>query len=118
MLDNSAVRSYFDLRTDQLSTFEQKIPLLPQIGIAAGTTRLATLEQRLQTALATFFEAHQHQLDRLELVCRQADPRNVLKRGYSIVRSKGKTVTSPEQVQAGDSLSIQTAGGEIKGVVG
>ena len=117
LLANSAVRRYFDLRTVQLSTFEQKIRLLPQIGIAAGTTRLATIEQRLQTTLATFFEARQHQLDRLGLVCRQADPRNVLKRGYSIVRSKGKAVTSPEQVQTGDELAIQMADGVIESVV-
>ena len=117
LLANSAVRRYFDLRTAQLSTFEQKIRLLPQIGIAAGNTRLATLEQRLQTALATFFESKQHQLDRLELVCRQADPQNVLKRGYSIVRSKGKAITSPEQVHAGDELAIQMADGQINSIV-
>jgi exodeoxyribonuclease VII large subunit len=117
LLANSAVRRYFDLRTAQLSTFEQKIRLLPQIGIAAGNTRLATLEQRLQTALATFFEAKQHQLDRLELVCRQTDPQNVLKRGYSIVRAKGKAVTSPNQVQSGDELAIQMAEGQINSIV-
>jgi len=117
LMANSAVRRYFDLQSAQLSTFEQKIRLLPQIGIAAGNTRIATLEQRLQTALTTFFEARQHQLDRLELVCRQADPQNVLQRGYSIVRSKGKAVTSPKQVQTGDELAIQMADGVIESVV-
>ena len=114
---HNAVRRYFDLRTAQIASFEQKIKLLPQIRMAAGQSNLAHLEQRLKTSLNTFLEAKQRQLERFELVSRQADPQNVLKRGYSIVRSKGKAVTSPEQVKAGESLSIQTAGGEINSVV-
>ena len=117
IMAHNAVRRYFDLRTAQIASFEQKIKLLPQIRMAAGQSNLAHLEQRLKTSLNTFLEAKQRQLERFELVSRQADPRNVLKRGYSIVRSKGKAVTSPEQVKAGESLSIQTAGGEINSVV-
>ena len=115
---NNAVRRYFDFRTAQIASYEQKIKLLPQIRIAAGESNIVHLEQRLKASLNGYLESHQHQLDRFELVCRQADPQNVLKRGYSIVRSKGKAVTSPEQVKTGDNLSIQTAGGEISGVVG
>lgn len=117
IMAHNAVRRYFDLRTAQIASFEQKIKLLPQIRMAAGQSNLAHLEQRLKTSLNTFLEAKQRQLERFELVSRQADPQNVLKRGYSIVRSKGKAVTSPEQVKAGESLSIQTAGGEINSVV-
>ena len=117
IMAHNAVRRYFDLRTAQIASFEQKIKLLPQIRMAASQSNLVHLEQRLKASLNTFLEAKQRQLERFELVSRQADPQNVLKRGYSIVRSKGKAVTSPEQVKAGDSLSIQTAGGEINGVV-
>ena len=117
IMAHNAVRRYFDLRTAQIASFEQKIKLLPQIRMAAGKSNLAHLEQRLKTSLNTFLEAKQRQLERFELVSRQADPQNVLKRGYSIVRAKGKAVTSPEQVKAGDGLSIQTAGGEISGIV-
>ena len=114
---HNAVRRYFDLRTAQIASFEQKIKLLPQIRMAASQSNLVHLEQQLKASLNNFLEAKQRQIERFELVSRQADPQNVLKRGYSIVRSKGKAVTSPEQVKTGDSLSIQTAGGEINGVV-
>ena len=115
---NNAVRRYFDLRAAQIASYEQKIKLLPQIRIATGESNIAHLEQRLKASLNGYLESRQRQLERFELVSRQADPQNVLKRGYSIVRSKGKAVTSPTQVKAGDNLSIQTAGGEISGVVG
>ncbi|MBO7495070.1 MAG: exodeoxyribonuclease VII large subunit, partial [Salinivirgaceae bacterium] len=74
IMAHNAVRRYFDLRTAQIASFEQKIKLLPQIRMAAGQSNLAHLEQRLKTSLNTFLEAKQRQLERFELVSRQADP--------------------------------------------
>lgn len=54
----------------------------------------------------------------LERLLHSLDPKAVLKRGYAIVRGpKGRVVTDPAAVDAGDRLRIQLASGALRVVV-
>ncbi len=51
--------------------------------------------------------------DKLQLL----HPDNILKRGFSITRLKGKAVTGAEALRAGDHIVTQLYEGEVKSVV-
>ena len=53
----------------------------------------------------------------LERVLKSIDPREVLKRGYALVRSAGKILRSHRDVAPGDRLTIQLGEGEIRAQV-
>lgn len=116
MLMKGALRRSFDYQQMRLTSFEQKMGLLPKLTLNAESTHIVQLSQRLNSALEAYFDSRQNQLDKLETINRQLDPQNVLKRGYAIVSSAGKSVKSASQVKPGDELTIQVADGRIEGV--
>jgi exodeoxyribonuclease VII large subunit len=68
----------------------------------------ARLHSRMNQRLHRFEERLAAARQRLESL----GPQNVLKRGYSVVQAgDGRVLTSPEQSQPGDELSIRAAGG-------
>lgn len=81
---------------------------------------IATVEhvdRRVQTIDARFrvvIDERSRSVTELERVLRSIDPKEVLKRGYALVRSAGKILRSYRDVAPGDSLSIQLADGTLK----
>lgn len=75
--------------------------------------RSATIDQRFRVALNT----RQQNLSELERVLRGMDPREVLKRGYALVRMAGKIVRSSSSVAPGSRLVIQLGEGSVHAVV-
>ena len=47
------------------------------------------------------------QLSYAEQLLEASDPKNVLKRGFSMVRSKGKLITSASELSKGDQVTIE-----------
>lgn len=112
----SALCRFFDYQQMRISSYKQKIGLLPKITVNAEMSRMVQLNQRLDMSLKGYLDSRQKQLEKLETINRQLDPQNVLKRGYAIVSSAGKPVKSASQVKPGDELTIQVADGRIEGV--
>ncbi len=69
-----------------------------------------------QYALATLAE-HRRRLDLVVNTVKYVDPRNVLKRGYSITRLNSKVVKDITELSSGDCLETQLIGGYVKSVV-
>lgn len=113
----SALRRSFDWHIMRISSYEQKMAMLPKIMLNAEFMRVGQLFQRLDSSVKGYFDLRQKQLEKIETINCQLDPQNVLKRGYAIVTSKGKTVKSDSQVKSGDELTIQVADGRIEGFV-
>ena len=57
--------------------------------------------------------SHQLALKHLETQVRLLDPRTILRRGYSITRSAGKTITSINELRENDIITTSLADGEL-----
>ena len=55
-----------------------------------------------------------NKLDQLEQSIKLMDPREVLKRGYSITTIKGKTISKESKINVGDVILTQTFDTEIE----
>lgn len=63
------------------------------------------------------FEGYQTKLVHYSSLLDSYDPRRVLKRGYSIVRSGSALINSAEQLKIGDNLDIQLSKGSVGAAV-
>ena len=90
-LDRAAITVHFAAREQtqesarHLDFLKEKLPALA----------FQTLRENLQ------------ELAKMEAVFENLHPENVLRRGYSITRSKGKVIASPADVKPGDALETR-----------
>jgi exodeoxyribonuclease VII large subunit len=73
--------------------------------------------QKIADRLAAFFQTGQRELVHMERTAALLDPRNVLKRGYSITQHDGKLVSRVEDLKEGDLLTTLLADGKITSVI-
>lgn len=83
----------------------------PVARIEGARSALSRTALRLESAIAQRKMQQRHQLDRLAEKLSAVNPRRVLERGYSIVETRGRAITSSEQVEAGDQVKVVFAHG-------
>ncbi len=70
-------------------------------------TRLKGYTQRITSAMERSYEKGTQSIDQLRKSLLHLGPGEVLKRGYSIVQRKGKTITTAESLKAGETIDIR-----------
>lgn len=76
-------------------------------------TSLEQVNDKLASQLNNLLKNQQKRLEHIEGKVRLVDPKNVLKRGYSLTFSNGQLVKSVHQLQPGDELTTQLADGKV-----
>ncbi len=77
---------------------------------------LAGLSDTLATSLQAAFKEEARYIESQRQVLNLANPRQILKRGYAVVRKNNKVVRSASEVKAGDSLDIELSDGRFSAV--
>jgi exodeoxyribonuclease VII large subunit len=78
---------------------------------------LAMLQQQTISRSRSMLASHQRSLEHFTSFIRVARPENMLKRGFAVVRSGNKIVTSADEVEAGTKLDIVMSGGVLNTTV-
>lgn len=81
------------------------------------TNLLQVYRQRMERRCDVMFDKDRHTLELAETKIKYVDPKNVLKRGYSITRLRGKTVHSVTETENGDVLETWFADGKVSSIV-
>jgi exodeoxyribonuclease VII large subunit len=88
----------------------------PAVGRLAIEPR--DLQQRLARAMHLKLERHAARLERLHAHLEHLDPRQVLERGYSIVRrADGSIVRAAAEVARGEQVGVEFARGSAQAIV-
>ncbi len=103
--------------THRLHSLGQRLRFLPVRLRAAVENRLLVLESGLSASVWRLMQKEENRLHRIEQAVRLLDPQNVLKRGYSITRRKGKVLRDASSVRRGDVLETTLHSGSITSVV-
>jgi exodeoxyribonuclease VII large subunit len=74
-------------------------------------------EEKLPTFAYQILRDQQRELDKIEAICQNLHPENVLRRGYSITLKNGKAVLSAAEVQPGDVLETRLSEGRLQSKV-
>lgn len=83
------------------------------ISLGQQLNRLTLLGERIKMMAQQRVEKDKQRLDYMEKAIRLVQPDNILKRGFSIVRSGGKAIRNASEVKAGTILEIETANGRL-----
>jgi exodeoxyribonuclease VII large subunit len=94
-----------------------KITSLTEVSIKTGKQSLTGSIQKMATAQKSFFKNEALKFGALQKNFEILHPNNVLKRGYSITFSKGKTLHSVEDVHQGDTIETLLPDGKIISIV-
>lgn len=106
--------------TAQHARLGRLIELLPRQTAACLTSQRGNLDLLAATMHGVLERRMLRENHRMELLEHRVDavnPEKLLQRGYSITRSNGRVVRSPEQLKAGDEIETKMEKGTIKSVV-
>jgi exodeoxyribonuclease VII large subunit len=100
----------------RLHSLGQRLRFLPVRLTAAVGNRLLVIEKGFTTSVLRLTQKEEDRLHRIEQAVRLLDPENVLRRGYSITRHRGKVVKEASSVRKGDVLVTTLYNGSITSV--
>lgn len=100
----------------RLSRIASSLSTLTRQRMGREDTRLALLANRLVPAIDRRILREWHRLEQLSLKTQSLDPKQLLKRGYSITLLNGHAVHSASQVKAGDILETLLEQGKVRSV--
>lgn len=106
--------------TAQHARLGRLIELLPRQTAACLTSQRGNLDLLAATMHGVLERRMLRENHRMEMLEHRADavnPEKLLQRGYSITRSNGRVVRSPEQLKAGDEIETTMEKGTVKSVV-
>ncbi|MFV0290186.1 MAG: exodeoxyribonuclease VII large subunit [Mangrovibacterium sp.] len=78
---------------------------------------LFTRSSRLKNLCASTWHAQETKLKSYEIRQRLTDPKQILKRGYSVIYKNGTLIKSSQQLHAGDEIETHLSSGKIKSIV-
>lgn len=84
--------------------------------IGKASIRIDGMINILRNVTTHLLENRKEKVSALESLIKVLDPRNTLKRGYSITRLNGKALKSRGEISAGDILTTELADGEIRSI--
>lgn len=79
--------------------------------------KITEMTQEINKKVSLIFQHHHRQVEHLGQKTALLDPVNVLKRGYSITFSNGKSVRSVDEIDEGDPVTTRLADGVITSTV-
>lgn len=82
-----------------------------RLGIAGQ--KLDVIAENLPLLAQQSLRRQSRLLEQAETICAALNPESILRRGYSITLHRGKIVTAPSDVAAGDVLETRVSGGVI-----
>lgn len=86
-------------------------------GFGTHRSRLQSIEQRLASATTARISQEKHRQELIQKSIQMADPKHILRQGYSITLHDGKAVRSASELPAGSQLTTLLAEGEITSIV-
>jgi exodeoxyribonuclease VII large subunit len=115
-LKNIASSSIKDAK-NELQDMTSKILYLNKITNQHALQNLTEKKQKLKHLSARTFENELHKIDWLERNKNLIDPKNILKRGFSITMKDGKAIKNASQIDEGDTIENVFYKGKVESVV-
>ena len=97
----------------RLQSISAKMPLIAGNRVERERIRITNYVSMLENALNTSILKARQKTENMEALIKVLDPKNTLKRGYSITRVNGKAVKSKNDLKPGDILNTMFPDGEV-----
>ena len=99
-----ATRTLFEREERLLNQYSQSISWNSKAVLATHENRLTALAGHLRLFSKQLFKDKTNELDNIQRLLQLADPKQLLKKGFSITRVNGRAITDETEVQEGDDM--------------
>ncbi len=113
----SSSKAYIEGRKNNLSRILQNLKSLSSKSIQQKANKLEQIPQTLSFTLKHYISQQQSHLNLLEKTNELIDPKNILKKGYSITYKEGKALKDTKQLKSGDIVKTKLNNGEFDSTV-
>lgn len=104
-------------RSTSLQEITHQIATKPSIQVANQKHELKTLSQMLKINSLRSVQSQRQYVNHYRSVFQLLDPQNTLRRGFAIVKQKGKIITDPNLISVGSSIEVYLGESEIESLV-
>lgn len=94
-----------------------RVSYIPLRISAVHTNKLAAVRSDLESRAVRILAREEHRTGAMEQAMKHLDPTNVLKRGYSITRHKGRVLKSAEGLKKWAVIETKLCSGEVTSIV-
>jgi len=101
----------------KLENYHQTTRLVTRIALVKEQQTNETRSSRLKKAVGHLQGVLEKEIHSFETQLGLVDPKNVFKRGYSMVTANGKLIKSASQLQKGDEVHVTLSEGSFDGIV-
>lgn len=101
----------------ELDRAETTVHFTAREQIQEAVRKLDFLEEKLPALALQILRDQERELEKMEAICLNLHPENVLRRGYSITTKNGKVISSTSEVESGDALETRLWEGVVKSKV-
>ena len=112
----SALPKLLHLRELQLSSYRLD-HLSPNRLLLLKNTQLENLSATLTKGISSAISSFEAKLETPSVLLQSLDYKNVLGRGFAVIRSGNKIISSKEQVAASDKINIELKDGRVDAVI-
>ncbi|MDA3817848.1 MAG: exodeoxyribonuclease VII large subunit [Prolixibacteraceae bacterium] len=109
--------SFFKDSKNKLQELTSETVYINKITNQISLQNLTEKEQKLKHLSARTFENELHKIDWLERNKKLIDPKNIMKRGFSITKKNGKAIKNASQLDDGDTIENVFYKGKVESVV-
>lgn len=111
------VQDTFQHQRKQLREFAQVVSWNSKQKLASEQHHIQMLSQRVQLFSRQILKEQLHTLEGIVRMINMADPKLLLKKGFSITRINGKAITSKNQIKEGDIIETNYADGVLSSTI-
>lgn len=109
----TAVQAIFEQQELRLTQFSEAISWNSKALLAREKNELVHLQNSMQHFSMQLFREERLGLDNVQRLLQLADPKQLLKRGFSIARLHGKAITELSQLSPADTIEIELFDGTV-----
>lgn len=100
-----------------LSLYKERLSQQTNSVIQEAMSSLDLIGHQMNSEVTLLLQHHNHHLDQASLKIDAVDPIKILDQGYSIVRKKGRSVFSADNLQKDDEVTIVLHDGEVESII-
>lgn len=110
-------RSFYELRNTKVEALFLSLRTSVNSIMHSYSERLTQMTNTIALTSNNIVSQRLMQLDNIEQIIKAHDPRDLLKKGYSLTMINGKTLRSAKEVNAGDKIQTLLSDGVVSSIV-
>ena len=111
-------RNYFAVLKERLNSLHKSVRLLePHQLIRNNQIRISNLSERLKLGFKNSIARQVTQIDFLETRWRNVNPKNILQRGFALIKKGTELISDPGDLKSGQNFVVEFAKGEVEAVI-